>query len=663
VTPPATLSPEGSPQDLQAVSDAKGDTVVVWSDGSNVWESERPAGGTFTTGSKITTAPSESGQALNPTQAVGIDESGNIYVFFIANGGGAHVDVATKPVGDSTWTVTVVEPHPGGFSVPTVPMVGAVAPDGMAVAIWVFDTNGNFAEARWEYATKFGASWSAPKSLAANGSAFEGIGPAVAINSFGEAAFVFDNFSNLSTHIADASSLDEEGASWTAPAPISNGAQSISGHPVVGIDETGKATAAWSRNNGANNIVQFTSRTPGAAWPAAPASPGANDLSPSSSSAGEPAIAQQPGTALTGGPTTIAWASGNTINERTRSVGAGSFNASTAIPSTDTSPSNLSLIPVSDGSTIALWGGINAGSAHVVSGARRAPGGASFAALPDLPGTANAQPSGGADNQGNAGVAWVNSTSSPIVQATGLAVASPTISNVLFPAAGIAGTPFSYGATLSDRWVAPVGVWNFGDGTTGLLSGTKTYTSGGVFEPTLTASDPFGNAAVAKKSITVAGPVGGGGAVGGSNASAQKGVAPTITAVQQSASRWRAGSKLATFSRHKGQSKAPIGTTFTFSLNTQANVTFTFSQLVAGRRVHNKCVAQTKKNRRKQACKRETTAGTLTFVGHRGTDTLAFQGRISGSKKLKTGKYTVTIAAANAAGQSRSAPLAFTIVK
>ncbi|HWI94900.1 MAG TPA: hypothetical protein VNS60_02405 [Solirubrobacterales bacterium] len=109
--------------------------------------------------------------------------------------------------------------------------------------------------------------------------------------------------------------------------------------------------------------------------------------------------------------------------------------------------------------------------------------------------------------------------------------------------------------------------------------------------------------------------------------------------VRQSKTRWREGNRLATVSR----AKEPIGTTFSFSLNEEATVTFSFTRRVSGRTV---------------------TAGKLTFTGHDGTNKVAFQGRVSPNKKLKPGRYTLvnTVVAPDGA---RSAPksLGFTIVK
>ena len=114
---------------------------------------------------------------------------------------------------------------------------------------------------------------------------------------------------------------------------------------------------------------------------------------------------------------------------------------------------------------------------------------------------------------------------------------------------------------------------------------------------------------------------------------------PVVQHVRQSATRWREGNRLARISR----AKPPTGTTFSFSLNQQAIVTFSFTKRASGRKV---------------------TAGRLTFTGHGGTNKVVFQGRISPVKKLKPGYYTLVITATNSAGV-RSSPksLSFTIVK
>ena len=134
-----------------------------------------------------------------------------------------------------------------------------------------------------------------------------------------------------------------------------------------------------------------------------------------------------------------------------------------------------------------------------------------------------------------------------------------------------------------------------------------------------------------------------------------------VSAARQSSSRWRKGNALARISR---AGKVPVGTTFTFSLNEQAAVRFTFASQLAGRRVGRKCVAQTRSNRGRKACRRTVVAGVLAFTGRSGVNHVRFQGRISSSRTLRPGTYTLAITAANAAG-AKSAPVAlrFTIVR
>ena len=137
--------------------------------------------------------------------------------------------------------------------------------------------------------------------------------------------------------------------------------------------------------------------------------------------------------------------------------------------------------------------------------------------------------------------------------------------------------------------------------------------------------------------------------------------APVMSGLAQSHRSWRAGKKLATIARRR---RAPVGTTFSFALDGPASVGLTFTQKLAGRSVKGHCVKPTKRNRRQPACKRTLTRGTLTMSGHPGANKVSFQGRITRSKKLGPGRYTLTIGATSAAGlHSATQTLSFTIVR
>lgn len=140
-------------------------------------------------------------------------------------------------------------------------------------------------------------------------------------------------------------------------------------------------------------------------------------------------------------------------------------------------------------------------------------------------------------------------------------------------------------------------------------------------------------------------------------------VAPVLSHLTQTRASWRLGRALAVVSG-AARRRAPIGTSFSFSLSEAAGVTFAFGQGVPGRRSGRRCVAQTKKNRAGRPCQRVLTRGMLTVVGHVGVNHVSFQGRFSSNGTLKVGRYVLSVTAANAAGQhSSSSSLAFAIVK
>jgi sugar lactone lactonase YvrE len=126
-------------------------------------------------------------------------------------------------------------------------------------------------------------------------------------------------------------------------------------------------------------------------------------------------------------------------------------------------------------------------------------------------------------------------------------------------------------------------------------------------------------------------PPGGGGGGGGGGMGPPPKKPPRITKVTQSHATWRLGGK-----------RRPVGTTFSFTLDQNANVKLAFAQRLRGR----------KRN-----------VGTLSRKGHRGRNRIAFQGRLSRSRTLRPGRYAVTLTATNGAGQrSAKRSLDFTIV-
>ncbi len=122
-----------------------------------------------------------------------------------------------------------------------------------------------------------------------------------------------------------------------------------------------------------------------------------------------------------------------------------------------------------------------------------------------------------------------------------------------------------------------------------------------------------------------------------------KGGPPLISGLKQTAKRWREGGKVAHITRRR---QAPLGTTFSFSLDQTATVALRFTRLTTGH------------------TQRRIAAGTLRLTAHSGTNRVHFQGRLSSTKKLQLGRYVLRLTATGARGRSATArPLTFTIVR
>jgi hypothetical protein len=178
--------------------------------------------------------------------------------------------------------------------------------------------------------------------------------------------------------------------------------------------------------------------------------------------------------------------------------------------------------------------------------------------------------------------------------------------------------------------------WTFDDGATATSAVVShAFATPGSHLVTLKVTDPTGLTGTAHATVTV--PV------------MVPNPAPIITGLTESAATWREGSAQAQFAR---KHRHPIGTTFGFALNVPASVQFRFIESLGGRKVRRKCVPKTHANRHRPTCTRTTVAGTLTFQAQAGPHTLRFDGRLSASSRLATGKYTMVASATDSSGRT-----------
>ena len=125
----------------------------------------------------------------------------------------------------------------------------------------------------------------------------------------------------------------------------------------------------------------------------------------------------------------------------------------------------------------------------------------------------------------------------------------------------------------------------------------------------------------------------------------------------------KAKTKKKTEKGRKKRKATPAGTAVRFTLSARANVTIAIERRAAGRKVGRQCRRATAKLRRKRRCTRWERVGALSRKGlDGGRRSVAFSGRM-GRRALAPGAYRATVKAANAAGSSKPATLAFTVVR
>jgi hypothetical protein len=136
---------------------------------------------------------------------------------------------------------------------------------------------------------------------------------------------------------------------------------------------------------------------------------------------------------------------------------------------------------------------------------------------------------------------------------------------------------------------------------------------------------------------------------------------PTIKAARLTNKRFRVAAKATAISARK----APLGTTFRFTLSAAAKLQIVITRSAPGLRHGHSCLAPTAKLKRTHAkhCTRTLTVGTLTRSNEpKGADSIPFSGRI-GHRALSPRAYHAVLSASDAGGRSKPVTLAFIVVR
>jgi hypothetical protein len=180
--------------------------------------------------------------------------------------------------------------------------------------------------------------------------------------------------------------------------------------------------------------------------------------------------------------------------------------------------------------------------------------------------------------------------------------------------------------------------------STGEVTYTPAVSYSGADSFTYHASSANGSASVQTVSITV-----------------KPKAPPTITSARLTNRRFRVAARPTAISARK----APLGTSFRFTLSTRARLQIRITHSAPGLRSGHRCLAPSRKLKRVHAkrCNRTVIAGTLTRASvAQGPDSVLFTGRI-GHRPLTPGVYHAILQARNADGVSRPATLTLTIVR
>jgi hypothetical protein len=557
---------------------------------------------------------------------------------------GDTIDVATAP-GDGAWS-TPVQVDPGVSNVIDTP---SMAEDAAGDVIVAFDTDqsGQLSPYQvWWTERPAGGSWSTPRMLVEAGG-----DPDSQVSGDANGDFVVWWEDYLSPNEVLAADVRPAGGGWEPTAQyVSPTASTVSDVDVV-ISPGAIAHAVWVSGGVLSSSDYSPAGTHDGTWSAhAQVTVAGSDVT-------KPVIGFD-----AAGDETLAWtpfSSGEYGIDAATKPSGGSWSAPTTLLAMGDGVGSTASLSISPSGQAVAGFADQTGTPPTTELSLRPAGGTWEPAIELSPLDSGSQypPSLGQDDAGDVLAAWQENIGQLQAWAEVYDASGPLMTNLLIPTTGTVGVPVTFAVTPLGAWSPIVATqWSFGDGA-GAIDQTvsHTYSQPGKYTVTASAGDAQGSSSTSSGTITVSTAPGPAPAVPGS-------VKPALSRVSQSHARWRDGHAAAKAARAKRRRKPPVGTRFAFALNENAQVKLSFTQLLAGRRVKRRCVAQNAANRKAHACQRTKARGNLTYTLSAGAHHVSFDGRI-GHARLGAGRYTMAISASTTAGGSPVTRLQFTIVR
>ena len=587
---------------LKVVVNPDGDAAVVWigyAGGGKqiVRASTRPAGGDW---SEPVALSDIEGYATDPD--VAIDGQGTVTTIWSGSEGGwgyGVVKAASRPAGGD-WS-DPIELSDGLALSPQV----AADPEGNFTAVWTLvdpDREDGTIQSKTRPA---GGEWSA-EAVDVSGEGGLAREPRIAVGGDGDATAVWQgrDIPDVNGYLEFVQTARRVDGTWSAPVTISKD-DGLAGDADVTVDGQGNATAIWLYW-GAARFVQVRSRAADGSW-------------------------------------------GDTVSLSTKSGGL------------EPEESDLQVAADPQGNVTAIWAAW-AVPRMVVRSASRAVGGA-WSTPVDVSGATaySIWPRMAIDPQGHATVVWSGvQGGTHAVRSRVFDPVAPELRDVTVPTSGVVGQPVAMSVDPFDVW-SPVAIsWDFGDGSSGSGAAVEhCYSSPGERTVTITGTDAAANAASASQTISIepdpglepgSDPCGGPGPGPGPDPDpdpdprpgpgsgpnpAPGSIAPVVSSLRQSSSRWR------TQGVRRG-SRLPVGTTFRFQLDRPARVRLAFLRVAPGRRGQ--------------------VRGAVEMAGKAGPNVYAFRGKIRG-RTLERGRYRLLVTALADGMTSAAASIGFTIAR